>query len=246
MLWTEKKEQLYQWFKRYEAEWTWVTMVVDATKGKMHLYLNGRESSSRNGTGTESPIQLTGLLKKYGSEPFLLGKTTTQLIGQPNPLFKGQIADLKLWNRALKQSEVKELHNTFPTNGLVLHYDFENVDFENKKIIENISNNEATFYNIDFKKEKISIPDVIIPHRKNGRFFCLPHKTEGLINEGGMEKWAKGETTARNERRYVLEMQQGKIDYKTDGMSNVDEKFNLIGINTIYEKHKMINVKCVK
>jgi hypothetical protein len=241
ILWTEKKEQLYQWFKRYEGEWTWVTMVVDATKGKMHLYLNGRESSSRNGTGTESPIQLTGLLKKYGSEPFLLGKTTTQLIGQPNPLFKGQIADLKLWNRALKQNEVVDLHNTFPNNGLVLHYDFENVDFENKKIIENISNNEATFYNIDFKKEKISIPDVIIPHRKNGKFFCLPHQTEGLITEGGIDKWAKGETTARNERRYVLQMQQDKIDYKSDGINSV--KFEKINITDITDKAVMINVK---
>ena len=59
-------------------------------------------------------------------------------------------------------------------------------------------------------------------------------------------KWAKGETTARNERRYVLEMQQGKIDYKNDGMSNLDEKFKYLNTQTIFDKHKMINVHCIK
>jgi hypothetical protein len=55
-------------------------------------------------------------------------------------------------------------------------------------------------------------------------------QTEGLISVGGVDKWAKGETTARNEERYILQMQQGKIDYKTDGINNI--KYELITINT--------------
>jgi hypothetical protein len=63
-----------------------------------------------------------------------------------------------------------------------------------------------------------------------------------LINVNGIEQWAKGATTARNERRYVLQMQQGLIDYKKDGINNMDYKY--ISTTTIFEKHKMINVHC--
>lgn len=94
--------------------------------------------------------------------------------------------------------------------------------------------------NIELTKEEIQIPHTILPHRRNGRFKCLPHPTEGLINVGGIDKWAKGETTAKNEARYILQMQQGKIDYKSDGISSMN--YELLSVDTIYNKHKLINV----
>jgi hypothetical protein len=97
--------------------------------------------------------------------------------------------------------------------------------------------------NIELKKEKIEIRNTILPYRRDGKFLCLPHQTEGLINVGGMDKWAKGKTTAANERRYVLQMQQGNIDYKQDGINNM--KYEFISIDTIYDRHKMINVKTI-
>ena len=54
-------------------------------------------------------------------------------------------------------------------------------------------------------------------------------------------RFRKGETTARNERRYQLEMQQGKVNYKNDGIAQV--KFELLGIDQLTPKAKMINVK---
>jgi hypothetical protein len=36
-------------------------------------------------------------------------------------------------------------------------------------------------------------------------------------------------------------MQQGNIDYKTDGINNMEYEF--ISTDTIYNRHKMINVK---
>ena len=63
-----------------------------------------------------------------------------------------------------------------------------------------------------------------------------------VIKVGGNDKWAKGDTTAANERRYVLQMQQGKIDYKKDGINNM--KYTYINTQTIFGKHKMINVHC--
>ena len=77
--------------------------------------------------------------------------------------------------------------------------------------------------------------------RVDGRFECLPHKTEGLINVGGIDRWAKGDTTAKNEKRYILEMQQDKIDYKSDGINNI--KYELLSVQSITNTSYMINVK---
>ena len=100
--------------------------------------------------------------------------------------------------------------------------------------------------NVEFVEQEIKIPSTSLPHRRDGKFLCLPHQTEGLISVGGIDKWAKGETTAANERRYILQMQQGEINYKNDGMSNLKEKYeylnkeNILGIDNAF----LINVKC--
>ena len=60
---------------------------------------------------------------------------------------------------------------------------------------------------------------------------------EGLVDG----KWAKGETTARNERRYVLEMQQNKLAYKEDGIKQV--KYEFVGEEKLTPWAKMINIK---
>jgi hypothetical protein len=223
-LWDRMKNHIYQWIKRYENQWSWVTMAVDAETKKIHFYLNGRESDARLGTGTQSPFTYEEPLKRYGTEPFYVGYSNS-----PNEsFFKGGIASIAMWNRCLTPDEIKNIHTEFPNDGLVLDLFTMGLEF-----------GEST--NIEFKKENIEIPHTILPHRINGKFRCLPHPTEGLINEGGIEKWAKGETTAKNERRYILEMQQDKIDYKSDGINSVS--YELVSIDTIDEKHQMINVK---
>ena len=85
------------------------------------------------------------------------------------------------------------------------------------------------------------IPYTTVPHRVPGKMFCLPHKDEGLVKIGGKDVWAKGETTARNEKRFVHQMQQGKWDYKSDGMSSL--KYELVSIEEITPKAKFINIK---
>jgi hypothetical protein len=223
-LWDRMKNHIYQWIKRYENQWSWVTMAVDAENKKIHFYLNGRESDARLGTGTQSPFQYEEPLKRYGSEPFYIGysKSPTE------SFFKGAIASIAMWDRCLTPNEIKNMHIQFPQDNLILDIFSMGLDF-------GISNN------IEIKTENIEIPHTILPHRKDGKFKCLPHQTEGLINEGGIEKWAKGETTAKNERRYILEMQQDKIDYKSDGINSVN--YELVSIDTIDGKHQMINVK---
>ena len=92
-------------------------------------------------------------------------------------------------------------------------------------------------FNVEERQEDITIVDSVLPWRKTGRFKCLPHEDEGIV--GG--KFKKGKPSADNERRYQLQMQQGKIDYKNDGIAQV--KYELLGIDELTPKAKMINVK---
>jgi hypothetical protein len=234
-LWNSDGEHLYQWMKRYENIWSWVTLVVD--ENKIHFYMNGKESDARWGTGTASPQYFQGHLKRYGNTPFYLGTTTSVGDTDVSKWFKGDIADLKVWNRALSKEEVETLHTT-PTNvGLTLHY-----DFKDGLVLDKTNNgSDGIIHNCEYLTDDIKIPHTTVPHRVPGKMFCLEHEDEGLIEEGGSMKWKKGETTARNERRYIRQMQQGEWDYKSDGMNSL--KYDLVGIEEITPNAKMINVK---
>jgi hypothetical protein len=233
-LWNNKGKHLYQWMKRYEGKWAWITLVVDA--GKIHFYMNGKESDARWGTGTKSPQLYEGHLKRYGNTPYYLGTTTSVDDSDVAKWFKGDIADIKMWNRALSKEEVGQLSKRPTDDGLVFHLDFEDGKIKNK-----VGDGEGVNSNCEFLKEDIKIPYTTVPHRVPGRMFCLEHEDEGLVEVGGTMKWKKGETTARNEKRYIKQMQQGEWDYKSDGMNSL--KYELVSIEEITPKAKMINVK---
>jgi hypothetical protein len=76
-----------------------------------------------------------------------------------------------------------------------------------------------------------------IPHRREGSFECLPHVDEGLINN----KWAKGETTARNERRFVTKMQKKAINYKEEGYNSM--KYELVSTKDLENNVLLINCR---
>jgi hypothetical protein len=83
--------------------------------------------------------------------------------------------------------------------------------------------------------EEIQVIENIIPFRREGNFDCLSHVDEGYVD--GI--WKKGETTARNEKRFVSEMQQGRIDYKNDGMNSLKYELKDVSLDG---KVMMINV----
>jgi len=237
MMWNNEKEMQYMWMKRYENLWTWVTLKVDSYNKKIHFYLNGKETDARFGTGVSSPMEYNGDLKRYGSESYFLGTSPSILKTNPNKFFKGQIAEVRMYDRCLTHGEVADIPYYLEESGLQLHYDFNSF---NDGLLEDISgnSNNGKMTNVNFTKENIEIPSTVIPYRRNGKFECLPHQTEGLVNG----KWVKGETTARNERRYVLEMQQGKYDWQNDGMSNLT--YELLGVEEIGNNSVLINCKC--
>ena len=141
-----------------------------------------------------------------------------------------------MWNKCLSAEEIANLHKEDVDTGLIFDLSFSDFTINDKK-----SKIKLKAKNINLVDTNIEIPNTILPYRRDGKFLCLPHQTEGLVSIGGSDKWAKGETTAKNEKRYILEMQQGSIDYKTDGINNM--KYEYISTDIIFGRHKLINVK---
>ena len=222
--WNNFDNHNYMWIKRYDNQWSWVTATFDDSQKLSHFYLNGSEVDSKAGFGSPSPLKWNSSLKKYGNSDIYLGHTPTPT-NEEHRFFKGDIAKVFAWKKCLSSEEVMNLHKDIPQDELILDLDFNNTT-------ENFNN-----HNVTFKESNFKIPNSIIPHRVSGRFRCLPHKDEGLVNGS----WAKGETTAKNEERYVLKMQQGKVDYKQDGIKQV--KYEFLGEEKFTPWAKMINIK---
>jgi hypothetical protein len=223
--WNTFHQHNYMWLKRYDNQWTWVTARINSEDNTASFYLNGSEVDTRAGHGSPSPMSYNGRLKSYKKSPIYVGATTSLPDNASNKFFKGDIAKVFCWNRALTDKEISNLHNGLPQNNLVVDIDF---------------NDPKTYckgYDINVLDTNLSIPNSIIPHRVEGKMRCLPHKDEGIVNG----KFAKGETTARNERRYVLQMQQDKIDYKNDGIKQV--KYELVSEEVLTPWAKMLNIK---
>jgi hypothetical protein len=109
--------------------------------------------------GTQSPIRYGHDLKRYGSEPFYIGHTPSVAGFEPNAFFKGELADIKMWNRALEGAEVELLHKQYSTNGLALHYNFD--DIENGYLIDQSELNDGFINNVTF--EDLGILSLINP-----------------------------------------------------------------------------------
>jgi hypothetical protein len=139
-----------------------------------------------------------------------------------NTYYKGKISEVKIYNKFFNDFNDIEKN----TEDLVLNCDFN---------LDNFQNNNVTLTN-----EDIEIIENIVPYRRDSKFECLPHIDEGFINGN----WAKGETTARNEKRFVTEMQQGKIDYKIDGLNKISEVIEIDNVDeTSYNNTSIINCR---
>ena len=225
--WTDRTNHNYMWANQYESKWTWVTVTIDDDEKVARFYLNGKEVTNKDGKGSMSPMKYEGRLRNYGSKHWYLGATPTQP-SQPSKFFKGDIAKFMFWDRTLSEEEVSNLHDKLPKEGMKVNLNFNNID---------ANNGVAHLFHLEWPNEDINIPISTLPYRREGKFDCIEHPDEGLVNG----EWVKGETTARNERRYVLEMQQGKHNYKNDGYNSVN--FELESVQDYINNVKMINVR---
>ena len=61
------------WIKRPPDVWTHLMVTVDVDNNEIRFYINGEESDSRFGHGSQSPLPFESPLKKYGGNPFYIG-----------------------------------------------------------------------------------------------------------------------------------------------------------------------------
>jgi len=213
VLFDRENRHHYNWAKRFENMWTQVTLSFNKEEKKAYLYINDELITQMNGIKQNIPFPVNSDLRTHDAiKPFLIGFCNHQ-----NTHYKGKISNVKIYNRFF--DNINEMDNN--TTDVVLDYQI----------------NDPIKNNIEETIEDIEIIENIIPYRKEGRFYCLPHIDEGYVNG----TWAKGETTARNEKRFVTEMQQRKIDYKNDGLNTL--KYELVNTEMFMDNCLLINVK---
>jgi hypothetical protein len=206
----------YNWGKRFENLWTWVTLSYKSDTNEVFFYLNYDLTTQMNGIKNKTPFPVNSLRTHDGIKPFLLGTCS-----HTGSRYKGKISEVKIFN-TFKENVMDAINGE---KDIVMKYDFSNMDGNQ---------------NVDVVEENIEVVENILPFRREGSFYCLPHIDEGFKNG----TWAKGETTARNEKRFVTEMQQGLINYKEDGLNNILEVMDIDGVDeTLYPNTKFINVK---
>ena len=206
----------YIWAKRFENEWTWVTAAYSKEQSGYYFYINDELNCNIGDIKKNSFFPVQGDLKPHdGVKSFLIG-----FCNHINTYYKGKIAEIKIFNKFV--DNVDEAIESL--DDLVLHCDFEDFQGEN--------------HNVILSDEDIEIVQNILPFRREGTVDCLPHIDEGYV----AGKWAKGETTARNEKRFVTEMQQGKINYKEDGINKILEVLTIRDLdNKSYPNTAIIN-----
>ena len=197
----------YMWIKRYANQWTWLTAKFKPRSKTVNFYLNGIEADADLGHGTESPLTYAGRLSSRYKDGDIYLGYT--------PTFD-ETHPGKRFKGGIGEVIIKS---------------------EGKEVWNLTESTEDYSEDVEIIEDDMTIYNAIIPHRRNGKFRCLPHVDEGLIDG----KWAKGETTAKNERRYVLEMQQGKHNYKNEGISTLN--YELVSEEKLTPWAKMLNVK---
>jgi hypothetical protein len=215
------------WAKKHEGEWTWVTVSFNQRTKEMYFYVNDELVTNVNNVKENKPFLIGESLKKHdNTNPFVLGFCSNQ-----KTYFKGKIAEVKIFNKFIEDiSEVFE-----DDSNLVM-----NVSFNDYRITEEVNNIKCDQQNITTTTENFDVIENIIPIRKEGNFHCMHHEDEGFVDGN----WKKGETTARNEKRFVTEMQQRKINYKEDGLGNILDVMEIDNIDeSVYHNTMFINVK---
>ena len=238
-LFNAKNKHSYMWIKRPPDVWTHLMVTVNVDDEEIRFYLNGEESDSRFGHGSQSPLSFNAPLKKYGGNPFYIG------VGDPNKddtFFAGDIAQVCLFDKSFTDDEIKQYYSTDYPNPIdtKLYYDFSKVD---NGIVYDLSGqgNHGILNGGYVETEAIGmIPYTTLPYRNRpGRFFSQDHKRNDMV--GG--KWVHQKDTSINERRFVEEVQGGIVNTDEDGLTDLN--YSVVKREKLFgTEHEIIDFKC--
>jgi hypothetical protein len=231
-MWDWKNGHIYRWRRRYQNNWTKVSLIHDKDNKKISFQINDQDLGEKFGI-QQSTISYEEKLKRYGNVPFWLG------CNDPNAwegqrFFKGEIAEVKMWNQY---------------DDLILHYDMtksiccdqgcRRCKGDIVKDLSEFGNHGLVFNrNVRFLYDKEVIKDSPAPHRRYGTMECMYHDDEGIVDnqfQGDVEQ------TSKNEILYRNKMQKGEVDIDNSGLKQI--KYDIHSIDTIYNRHKLINVR---
>lgn len=225
--------QIYNWMKREEDVWSWVTTSYNSRNNRFSFFLND-ELGRSDGKGIKENKSLPmgkGIFQYSDKNPCFISYNNDK----KNPIFlRGDVAELMIFDQSVEDpSKISEFHDL--ERKPIMHFKFDSMD--DGYVYDLIEGFKAKMYNVEIAEDEIEVTDMPIPQRREGRFECLPHIDEGLINN----KWAKGETTARNERRFVTKMQRRSINYKEEGFNSM--KYELVSTKEVLTNTLLINCK---
>jgi len=239
-LFNQRNSHSYMWIKRHPEVWTHLMITINTDKEEMRFYLNGKESDSRFGNGSESPLKFQSPLKRYGGNPFYLG------VGDPNKeesnFFAGDIAQVCILDKALTEDEIKEYYKTdypVPVESK-LYYDFSSVS--NDIVYDKSGNGNHGIINGGYvETESVSkIPNTILPYRSRpGKYFSQSHPRNDIV--GG--KFVHQKDTSVNEKRFVEEVQGGLINIDEDGLTDLN--YSVVKREKLFgTEHEIIDFRC--
>jgi hypothetical protein len=231
------------WIKRHPDVWTHLMITVNVDEGEMRFYLNGEESDSRFGHGSESPLKFQSPLKRYGGNPFYIG------VGNPNTdnktdFFAGDIAQVSIFDKSFGDDEIKDYYKTDYPNSLgndpKLYYDFSK---SKDGIVYDLSGNgnHGIMNGGYMSSEPIDkIPNTTLPHRNRpGRYKSLSHPRNDIVGN----RFVHQKDTSVNEKRFVEEVQGGLINTDEDGLTDLN--YSVVKREKLFgTKHEIIDFKC--
>jgi hypothetical protein len=242
-LFNQKNSHSYMWIKRHPDVWTHLMVTVDVDGGEMRFYLNGEESDSRFGHGSESPLKFQSPLKRYGGNPFYIG------VGNPKTdnntdFFAGDIAQVSIFDRSFGEDEIKDYYKTDYPNSLgndpKLYYDFSK---SKDGIVYDLSGNgnHGIMSGGYTRSESIDkIPNTTLPYRNRpGRYKSLSHPRNDIVGN----RFVHQKDTSVNEKRFVEEVQGGLINTDEDGLTDLN--YSIVKIEKLFgTEHEIIDFKC--
>ena len=242
-LFNQKNSHSYMWIKRHPDVWTHLMVTVDVDEGEMRFYLNGEESDSRFGHGSESPLKFQSPLKRYGGNPFYIG------VGDPRTdnntdFFAGDVAQVSIFDKSFGEDEIKDYYKTDYPNSLnyspKLYYDFSK---SKDGIVYDLSGNgnHGIMSGGYMNSEPIhQIPNTTLPHRNRpGRYKSLSHPRNDIVGN----RFVHQKDTSVNEKRFVEDVQGGLINTDEDGLTDLN--YSVVKREKLFgTKHEIIDFKC--
>jgi hypothetical protein len=97
-----------------DGKWHMYAVTYSETTDKMSMYIDGAFYSNQNGSGTKGGVGSSEHVQFNSNEPWIAGASSQFLTSTPNSgpnYFRGDLDDIRIYNRAITASEVQQLYS---------------------------------------------------------------------------------------------------------------------------------------